>query len=139
MQSVDRGEEIRSALDERDERAHRDRDTALGEIASDAVERSEERELVVHEPGEPVAGDLGTLVGSRQRPRGRALSTPAASAGGASDDTAALVLELVTRAQDSQRTRRLAASPDPRDAPRRREPKDMLVQLGVSQSAVPAL
>ena len=60
---------IGRALDEVDERAHRERDAALGEIAADAVERREQPELLVDEPREPVAGDLGALVGRGQRAR----------------------------------------------------------------------
>jgi hypothetical protein len=56
MQPVDARKQVGGSLDETDECAHRDRDTALGQIAPDAVERREQRELLMHEPGEPFAG-----------------------------------------------------------------------------------
>src|SRR5690606_41739550 len=62
VQAVDAGEEIRCTLDEADESAHRDRNAPLGEVASDAIERRQQTELLVDEPSEPVASDLGALV-----------------------------------------------------------------------------
>jgi hypothetical protein len=63
MQTINTGEPIGGALDERNERAHGERDATLGEIATNAIERSEQLELLVREPREPLARDLGALVG----------------------------------------------------------------------------
>ena len=87
-----RREQVGRALDERDERAHRDRHAALGEVAADAVERREQPELLVDEPREPLARDLRALVGRGQRARRRALAARAAATRGATHDAAALVL-----------------------------------------------
>ena len=46
MQPVDRREEIRSALDQRNQRAHREVDAAPGEIAAEPVERRQQYELL---------------------------------------------------------------------------------------------
>ena len=39
MQAIDAGEQVGGALDERDERGHRDRNAALGKIATHAIKR----------------------------------------------------------------------------------------------------
>src|SRR6478609_3043886 len=92
VQPINAREQVRSALDEGDERAHGDRNVALGEIATDAVERREQPELLVNEPREPLASDFRTLVRSRQRAEGGALTARSAAAGVAPHDAATLVL-----------------------------------------------
>ncbi len=92
MVTVDGREQIRGALDEADERAHREGDAARRKVATDPIERREQRELLVDEPGQPVAGDLGAFVRRGQRARRRSLAAVAAAAGRAPHDAAALVL-----------------------------------------------
>src|ERR1041384_4064826 len=92
MVAVDRREQIGAALDERHERAHRERDAALGEIAADPIERHQHRELLVEEPAEPLARDLRALVRRRKRPGGRALPAVATSARRAAHDASTLML-----------------------------------------------
>ena len=58
MDPVDGREQVGGALDERHEAAHRERDAAVGEVSADAVQGREQRELLVDEPREPVAGHL---------------------------------------------------------------------------------
>jgi len=58
MQPINRRELIGRALDEAHERAHRERDAALSEVTADPIERGKQSELLVDEPGEPLAGDL---------------------------------------------------------------------------------
>jgi hypothetical protein len=41
--TVDSGEQVRRALDEADQRAHRESHAALGEVATNPVERGEQR------------------------------------------------------------------------------------------------
>ena len=53
MKAIDPREEIRCALHEAHERAHRERDATLGEISADPIERRERTELLVDEPSEP--------------------------------------------------------------------------------------
>ena len=92
VQPINTREQVRSALDEGDERAHGDRNLALGEIATNAVERREQPELLVNEPGEPLASNFRTLVRSRQRAERGALTARSAAARVAPHDAAALVL-----------------------------------------------
>jgi hypothetical protein len=92
MQAINAREQIRSALDEGDERAHGEWNAALGEIATDAIVRREQPKLLVNEPREPLASDFGTLVGGRQRAEGSALTAPSAAAGVAPHDAGTLVL-----------------------------------------------
>ena len=66
MKTVNSAEQIGRALDERHERAHRDRHAASGEVATNTVKRREQPELLVDEPREPIARDLRALVGRRQ-------------------------------------------------------------------------
>lgn len=80
------------ALDERDERAHGERDAALAEIAADAIERREQPELLVHKPSEPLARDLGAVTGSTEGARRGALAALPAAIGVTSHDAATLVL-----------------------------------------------
>src|ERR1041384_2122868 len=91
MVAVDRREQIGAALDERHERAHRERDAALGQIAADPIERHQHRELLVDEPAEPLARDLRALVWRWERVRGRALSAVAAPASRAAHDASTLM------------------------------------------------
>jgi len=48
-----------------DERAHGERDIALTEVATNAIERREQPEFLINEPREPLASDLRALVRSR--------------------------------------------------------------------------
>ncbi len=50
MVAVDGGEQLRGAFDEADQRAHREPDAALGEVAANPIERREQRELLRDEP-----------------------------------------------------------------------------------------
>ena len=92
VQAVDAREQVGGALDERDQGAHGQRDAALGEVTADAVEGREQPELLVDEPREPLAGDLGALVGRGQRARGRTHPAGTASARVSTNDSPALVL-----------------------------------------------
>ena len=60
MHAVDGREDIGSARDEVDARAHRKRvpPARLGEIVADVIERREQPELLVNELREPVTGDF---------------------------------------------------------------------------------
>jgi len=89
LQSIDRGEKVGGALDEGDERAHRERHAALGEIASYPIERGEERELVMDEPGEPGAGDSSARTEQAGSDTHAAMPAPAR---GPADDAPALML-----------------------------------------------
>ncbi len=92
VMTVDGGEQICGAFDEADERAHREPHAALGEVAANAIERGEQRELLRDEPCQPIAGDLGALVRRRPRARCRAAAAAAAPARRAADDATTLVL-----------------------------------------------
>ncbi len=90
--TIDGREQVGGPLDEVDQRAHRDRDAARGEVAAQPVERRQHRELLVDEPRQPGARDLGALVRRRQRPRRRALAAVTTAAGRTLHDAAPLVL-----------------------------------------------
>lgn len=92
VQPINTREQVRGALDEGDERAHGDRNLALGEIATNTVKRREQPEFLVNEPSEPLASDFRTLVRGRQRAERGALTARSAAARVAPHDAAALVL-----------------------------------------------
>ena len=92
MKAIDRREEIRGALHEAHERAHRERAATLSEISADPIERREQTELLVDEPSEPVAGDLAASVGRGQRDRRRAREAAATTTRRSFHDTPPLVL-----------------------------------------------
>ncbi len=61
VQAIDRREQIGRAFDERHQRAHRQRHAAFGEVAPDAVQRGEQHELLIDEPGQPLREALQTF------------------------------------------------------------------------------
>ncbi len=92
VQAVDGREQVRGAFDESHQRAHRQRNAAFFQVAANAVERREQHELLMDEPREPIARDLGTSVGRGQR-RGRCASKASpTSTRGALHHTTALML-----------------------------------------------
>lgn len=92
MKAIDALEQVGRTLDQGDQGPHGDRDAPLREIAADTIERSQEHELLVDESGEPLTGDLRTLVRCRQRPPCRAAAAAATRARRTSDEPPALVL-----------------------------------------------
>jgi len=92
VKPVDRCEQVRGALDERDERAHGEGNPALREVAADPVEGRQQAEFLVDEPREPLARDLRALVGRWERAGCRSPPARAATASRALHDAPPLVL-----------------------------------------------
>jgi hypothetical protein len=90
--TIDRAEKVSGPLDLRDQIAHRDVDPARCEVPANAVQRREHDELLMNQPGEPLAGRLRARKRRGQRSGGGPLATVAALSRLADHDTAALML-----------------------------------------------